>query len=374
MIRTLFVVIAACGAAVLSGCSGAARPGWIGNQHAEIDASAEDVRQRDDIDRALAALSARDATRPLDVLVLSGGGQTGAFGAGIVEGWTLTGQRPDFGLITGVSTGALISVFAFLGPEGDAPLRELYTTHGKSDVYSTRWWVELPFADSYARSSPLRATIARYITDDVVRRVGEQGARGRILLTATANLDLDRLRIWNMSALAADESIPLHERADRFRNILFAATSIPTFVSPVFIDRSMHADAGPIRQLFLTDRAHAEDFRRQLAAAPLRIWVVVNRTITSPPAITDDHIFAITARSVQLMIDACLEKDIEEVRRLAADCNASFFLAAVPENPLNRNPADMFDRSYMQELNGLGRAMVQSGAVWSESPADHKPP
>ncbi len=348
-------------AAMLAGCAARPRPEWATSAPTSINTSAEEARQRSDMDRAIATLSERPNGKTCDVLALSSGGQTGAFGAGLIEGWTTKGDRPEFGLVTGVSTGALIAVFAFLGPDGDATLREMYTTHGQSDVIDKRWWIELPLADSYARSTPLRNMINHYISDDVVRRIG--GIKGRVLLVGTSNMDLCRLRVWNMTALAADEAIPLAARAARFRDIVMASMSIPMLMPPVFIDGHMHMDGGMVRQVFLTELDRADDLRRALGGHP-RFWVIANRHVKTPPKVVANHMITISARSVQLMMDANLEKDLEEARRFAADCGGAFATAAVPPDLSDEGTSGMFDAQYMQRLHAEGIKTVLAGAAW----------
>jgi predicted acylesterase/phospholipase RssA len=357
-------------AAWLAGCSGPSRPRpeWESTAAIRIDTAIEDRRQQEDWDKAFATLSSRTREGGLEILALSAGGQSGAFGAGLMQGWTEAGSRPEFDLVTGVSTGALIGVFAFLGPEFDSTLKDVYTKYSTSDVLTRRWWIELPFTDSYARSSPLRSMLAKYVPDELVERIGAQSARGRVFLVATANMDLDRMRVWNMTALAADQSLPLSQRGARFRQILAASLSIPTLVNPQFIDSHMHADAGLIRQVFLSDPDHTEDFKRvACAGGPPRIWTIVNRRLSTPPKVVDDHIIDITSRSVQMLVDSSLSKDVEEVQRLATECKGQFSLAALPIDPARKDPSGMFDREYMRLLNDLGSQMARSGQAWSSS-------
>ena len=364
-------------AAMLAACSGPSRPrpDWSASPKGEADIAAECQRQQADLDKALETLASHPHKGGMDVLALSAGGQSGAFGAGIMQGWTEQGDRPEFSLITGVSTGALIAVFAFIGPEGDAALRELYTTHSTSDVYTRRWWVELPFNDSYARSSPLRSMITRHLTEDVVCRIADEQAKGRVLLIATADLDLNHLRIWNMSALAADESMSLSERTARFREILAASLSIPTLVPPVFLDQHMHADGGLFLQVFLADRDREEEFHRVLCAdGPPRIWTIINRRLAAPPRVIDDHIIDVTKRSLQILVDSGLIKDIDEIRHFATDCGGRFSLAILPTDPSRPDPADMFDREYMRSLHDLGVGMAHSGQAWTGPPVPKSTP
>ena len=359
-------------AAILVGCAGYPRPHpeSTGPQRRVTPAAIAFAQQQQlhDFDAALSSLRSRaHSGQPRNVLILSSGGQNGAFGAGLVRGWGASGTRPEFDLVTGVSTGALIAVFAFLGTEGDATLEAMYTGHGSSDFMSPRFWVEMPNANSYANAAPLRRMIAKYITDDVITAIGREAARGRVLLISTTNLDLGNARIWNLTALAADDSTPFADRAARFREIVVAAVSIPTLVEPAFIDGCMHADGGLVRQAFLADPEGAEEVCRALRPADgpgPRVWVVVNRRLGSPAVVVRNHMIPITARTVQVMIDSLLDKDIAEIERLTTLSRGEFSLAALPPDPTKREAEGFLDPVYMKEVHALGFKAGETAATW----------
>ncbi|MDP2045831.1 MAG: patatin-like phospholipase family protein, partial [Deltaproteobacteria bacterium] len=139
-------------------------------------------------------------------LALSGGGGDGAFGAGILCGWTEAGTRPRFKLVTGISTGALIAVFAFAGPEYDARLKEAYTTVSDQDIYTRNGWVKMALnlgrVDAAANTKPLAAQLERLIDENLFQAVAAAHRQGRRLLVGTTQLEAQRLVIWNMGAIA----------------------------------------------------------------------------------------------------------------------------------------------------------------------------
>jgi hypothetical protein len=139
---------------------------------------------------------------PADFLAISGGGENGAFGAGLLVGWTAAGTRPTFKLVTGISTGALTAPFAFLGPDYDDELREIYTGITGKDVLEQRGFLAGVFGDAMADNAPLRATIARYFTQTMLDAIAAEYRKGRILLIGTTNLDARRPVIWNIGAIA----------------------------------------------------------------------------------------------------------------------------------------------------------------------------
>ncbi|MGI9290996.1 MAG: patatin-like phospholipase family protein, partial [Gammaproteobacteria bacterium] len=168
-----------------------------------------------------------------DYLALSGGGQNGAFGAGLLYGWTEAGTRPEFTIVTGVSTGALIAPFAFLGPDYDAVIKDIYTRQSTKDLMRTRGLLKTLFGESAADSDPLREKIEGYITADIVEAIAHEHRRGRNLHVVTTNLDAGRPVSWNVSAIAASD----HPQAlSLIRDILLASASIPGVFPPVMFD------------------------------------------------------------------------------------------------------------------------------------------
>ncbi len=188
------------------------------------------------------------------MLALSGGSDKGAFGAGLLNGWTQAGTRPEFSIVTGVSTGALIAPFAFLGPDEDAELKRLYTTISAKDIFRTRFALAIPASPSAASTKPLARLIAGVATDALIDRVAREHARGRRLFIGTANLDAQRMVIWNMGAIAASKA---PNRYVLFRQVLLASSSIPGVFPPVMIQ----AEAGgrTISEMHVDGAHHCPD-------------------------------------------------------------------------------------------------------------------
>ena len=198
------------------------------------------------------------------VLALSGGGAQGAFGAGVLCGWTQTGTRPRFKLVTGISTGALMAPFAFLGPSYDARLKEAYTTISDKDIFQAHGPVsillslanlkELP---SLADTSPLAQLVAKLVDAQVLQKIAQEHLQGRRLLMGTTQLDAQRLVIWDMGAIAASGN---PQALELFRKIMVASAAIPAMFPPEYFDveaggetfQEMHVDGGTRAQVMLT--------------------------------------------------------------------------------------------------------------------------
>lgn len=142
---------------------------------------------------------------PANFLALSGGGEKGAFGAGLMVGWSESGQRPEFKLVTGVSTGALIAPFAFLGPSRDQQLRRVFTDITQKDVFSARWLMAALYHDALSDTAPLFTLISEFVNAEMLADIAREYYRGRLLFIGTTNLDVQRPVIWNVGAIAASQ-------------------------------------------------------------------------------------------------------------------------------------------------------------------------
>ncbi|MBK9340361.1 MAG: patatin-like phospholipase family protein [Rhodoferax sp.] len=224
----------------------------------------------------LAAQAKPSAKLPTSsLLALSGGGDNGAFGAGVLNGWTATGTRPEFLLVTGISTGALIAPFAFLGPKYDAVLRDLYTRNQRADILSIRKWWAILTEDAVADTTPLRMQLQKHIDQAFLDEIALEYDKGRELWISTTNLDAHQRVIWNMTKLAASK----HPRSLAFfHDVMLASAAIPGAFPPVMIDvelngipyQEMHVDGGTMAQVFvyppnvkLADLSHSQDGERE---------------------------------------------------------------------------------------------------------------
>ena len=188
-------------------------------------------------------------------LAISGGGDNGAR-LWLLVGWTEAGDRPEFQVVTGVSTGALIAPFAFLGPAYDKQLRDLYTTISADDVFTSRGLIGGIFDDAMSDTTPLWNLISKYVDEPLLAAIAREYQKGRMLLIGTTDLDAERGNIWNIGAIAASG----HPGAlDLIRKILRASSAVPAIFQPVMIDveldgkhyQELHVDGGAFAQMFL---------------------------------------------------------------------------------------------------------------------------
>lgn len=310
---------------------------------------------------------------PADVLVLSGGGEDGAFGAGLLTQWTREGTRPRFRVVTGVSTGALAAPFAFLGPARDAQLREVYTETDMSRVLAWRYWTSALLADALGDSAPLAATIARFLDQAMLDEIGAAYEDGRALLIGTTDLDARRGVVWNIGAIARSGS---PQALNLVRRVLLASASIPGAFPPVMFDveaegqryEEMHVDGGAVAQLFLfPERVAFAQRARERTRAPTRIWVIRNGRLRPQREMTTRRTVSVLAAAVSTMTQASGGYDVTRIWLRAQRAGVGFNLAFVGED-FARPYETAFDPAYMRALFEYGEARVRAGTAWVTAP------
>src|SRR6185369_1305767 len=221
------------------------------------DVAPPDLEERIKEVRARAEAAFPDAkNQPRKFLAISGGGSNGAFGAGLLAGWTESGKRPQFDIVTGVSTGSLIAPLAFLGPEYDPQLKEIYTSYDTKDIAKKRSLLKGLTGDAMFSTKPLKELIEKYLDEKLLRAIAVESKKGRLLMVGTTNLDTGRPVLWNIGRIA-ESGTP--EALELARNVLLASAAIPAAFPPVFLDvevdgkkyQEMHVDGGTTTQAFL---------------------------------------------------------------------------------------------------------------------------
>ena len=183
--------------------------------------------------------SQRTASTTRNFLAISGGGDDGAFGAGLLVGWSDRGDRPEFDVVTGVSTGSLSAPFVFLGRKYDAQLKEVYTETNASMVFEQRAPVLAAVAsDAVSDTTPLRNLIAERLDSAMIQRIAEEYGKGRLLFILTTNLDQARPVIWNIGAIASSSN---PKARDLIIDVLRASASIPAIFPPVMVDELLNS-------------------------------------------------------------------------------------------------------------------------------------
>ena len=308
---------------------------------------------------------------PANYLAVSGGGDNGAFGAGLLNGWTETGTRPEFKIVTGVSTGALIAPFAFLGPDYDASLREVYTTMTPAKIYRARGLSAALFDDAMADTSPLAAVIATYVDQKMFDAIAREYREGRLLLIGTTDLDSQRPVIWNIGALAASG----HPQAlDLFRKILRASAAIPGAFQPVLIDieldghkyQEMHVDGGAIAQLFLYPPSI--DLSRSGIKRVRTAYIIRNARLDPDYAASERRTLSIAGRAINTMLASSGRNDVLRIYFISQRDSVDYNLAYIGTDFVSAPKTGEFDQAYMRALYAYGYNQAKAGREWHKAP------
>lgn len=314
------------------------------------------------------------ALPPAEALAISGGSADGAFGAGLLVGWTANGTRPEFKVVTGVSTGALAAPFVFLGPAYDGKLKEIYTTISSQDILRPRGYLAVLFQDAFADSTPLRRTIARHLDQAMLEAIAAEHAKGRVLLVGTTNLDARRPVIWNIGQIAASR----HPQAlELVHDILVASASVPGALPPVMMDvdvdgkahQEMHVDGGVSAQVFvyppgLNVRAPS---RAGQVTRELTLYVIRNARLRPEWEDVPRNTFSILGRALWSLIQTQGVGDLYRIYLAAQRDGIDFNLAHIPE-AFTTPFTQPFDTEYMNELFRLGYGMGVAGYPWAKAP------
>ena len=314
------------------------------------------------------------------VLIISGGGGYGAYGAGLMNGWTASGTRPEFKIVTGISTGSLIAPFAFLGPDWDAKLKDAYTTiNGDADIVAERSLFGILTSDSLADTAPFRAVIARQVDENMLAEVASEHRSGRRLYVGTTNMDAQRFTVWNMGAIAGSGH---PEALEIFRKVLLASASVPIVMPPVFFDvevngevyDEMHADGGVQSQFFVPlevvdlPAAIAEAQANGFPYTPSpRMFVIRNAKFMPEPQTVERNLGKIAARTVSSMIQAMGRSDLYQVFAIARARGSDFHYTEVPPDFIWGSDQE-FDRAEMTRLYNIGYERGLTESAWSNVP------
>ena len=325
--------------------------------------------------RARLGLGPDDPVPEAQLLAVSGGGENGAFGAGLLCGWSKHGDRPVFDLVTGVSTGALTAPFAFLGTAYDGPLREVYTELTPDHVLRRRSLTAALFDDGMADNTPLYNTIRDYLTPPMQAAIAEGYRQGRLLLIASTNLDAQQPVIWNIGAIAASD----HPKAlDLIRRLLLASSAIPGAFPPTMIDvtvdgkpfQEMHVDGGAFAQTFLYPQSMTRQRRARMSdgkeVPPAVAYVIRNGRLLPDWDPVDRRTIDIAGRAISTMISASGIGDVNRIYNVARMDGVEFKLAFISPDFTMRLPSP-FDQAYMRALFDYGQAQGRAGYQWTQS-------
>ena len=324
-----------------------------------------------------AYLTTQGHTGPLPstaYLAISGGGDNGAFAAGFLNGWTQTGTRPQFKLVTGISTGALIAPFAFLGPAYDKELNELYTSISFKDIAKKRSILAIVTNDAMADNTPLKHLVKKHINQDVLEAIAAEHAKGRMLLIGTVNLDAHRPVIWNITEIAASRQPGALELV---QSLLVASSAIPATFPPVMINvevdgkkyQEMHVDGNTAAQVFIYPAAVRLNEVAQTVGGDRerKLYIIRNARLDPEWAQVERRTLPIAAQAIVTLIQYQGIGDLYRIYSVTQRDAIDFNLAYIP--PTFKTPhAKDFDTVYMRALYDVGYGLAEKGYTWTKRP------
>lgn len=309
-----------------------------------------------------------------NMIAISGGADDGAFSAGLLVGWGESGARPEFDLVTGISAGALVAPFVFLGRDYDGALSEIFTAYGASDIYTADVLAGLFGGDALADSAPLAALIAKYVDRRLLDRVAAERASGRLLFIGTTNIDAQRPVYWDMGRLAQSK----HPSAvETFRKVLLASASVPGVFPPVRFPvtangrnfEELHVDGGPTREVFFAPsdfsfKAVDKAFGRPI---PRRLYIIRNGKLGPEFMVTKETTLGIAQRSLETLTKNQGIGDLIRMYTRAQDDKIDYNLVAIPDDFKAPRPKP-FDQGYMRTLYTAGLELGRRPITWMKAP------
>ncbi|MGY4453851.1 putative patatin/cPLA2 family phospholipase [Bradyrhizobium sp. i1.3.1] len=309
------------------------------------------------------------STATKSYLALSGGGADGAYGVGVLSGWTAARTRPTFSVVSGVSTGGLIAPFAFLGSQYDDTLREVYTSGIAESLLNDPSIMRVLFGSGLFGNTRLRELVARYVGPEIMAQVARENAKGRKLLVVTTDLDTQRTAIWDMGKIAA---VGTPEALKLFRDVMAASASIPLVFPPIMIDaegqgrrfQEMHVDGGvtaPV--LTLPEALLSQD--RLPGNARMNIYILVNKKIERNFELVSNSTIDVASRSLSSITQSQTRSIIFSTYDFAKRNNLGFHLSYIARDYPDAPPSEGFDTAYMRALYQYGYEKAASGQAWT---------
>jgi hypothetical protein len=325
-----------------------------------------------------------DGEHIYNYLAISGGGSDGAFGAGLINGWSESGTRPQFKIVTGVSTGALIAPFAFLGPDYDDELKISYTEVDTKQIFVVRNLLSILWSESVVTTEPLQNLIGRYVNDDLLDKVAAEHRKGRRLYVASTNLDAEQPVVWDMGAIA-DSGKP--DRLTLFRKVLLASASIPSVFPPVMFDvtkdgvkhQELHVDGGVFFQSFfigaVTDlpaviKAAHPEFTGKVEQ---NLYIIRNSWVSPAFQAVARGLPDIAGRAILSMFKVSGINDLWRLYLTTRDDEVSYCFIAIPADYVPQT-SEQFNEAEMNREFDFGRKMALKGIPWRTEPPGYEVP
>jgi hypothetical protein len=305
---------------------------------------------------------------PLNILALSGGGAYGAFGAGALAGLTRAGSRPDFTVVTGVSVGALIAPYAFLGPTWDADLLEVFASGAGKDLLESRG-LGVIFGSSLYRGKPLQQLVDAHLSDTMIQAIAREAEKGRLLLVATTDVVTGMPVVWDLGAIARNGGP--NARA-LLRDILVASASVPGMFPPVMIrvnkdgvpHEEAHVDGSATIPFFVPPAFVQTPPEARDGTSHAAVYVIIDGPLGDVPKTTRLTALAVFSRSIHAGLDHMLLTTLELTAATAQLQGATLQYSAMPVTHPRGGPYE-FRADTMRPLSRYAYQCAQGGRLWT---------
>lgn len=382
--RTRCVVVATMGLAVLLSCRSeqSSRPAPSATEAERVRKLGFRLDSPKGLTRALQATelapvrldlrASLSVGRQQQVLALSGGGQWGAFGAGFLKGWTRRGDRPEaFQIVTGTSTGSLISTFAFLGRDYDDAVGRAYLEiRGDDDVMEKRFLLTALFSDALATTKGLRRLIERHVTGEMVAKVAAEARKGRRLYVGAVDVDLGIFKPFNLTEIASRGGSTARKE---FIDALMASTAIPVAFPPVVIDGHTYVDGGVRRNVFLellVGEMGPLRLQRSLTAQEATVYCLINGSLDVGAEQHKRRVLDIAKRSVDVLLDESTDGNLLRIYLQAQKAQLQFLMTRIPPGMCSAvgSEENQFDPNLIKCLYAQGQRFAQLDRPWTSEP------
>lgn len=321
---------------------------------------------------ALPAEPPAAARKPNTILALSGGGSYGAFTAGVINGWTRTDTRPDFDVVTGISTGALIAPMAFLGPKYDNELRKFYTEVTRRDVFAQRMWATVPFRDAIGTSTPLRRLVESGLTDEVVAGLAAEHRKGRRLYIGTTRLETRKAVVWDVGAIATKGG-PDARRL--IVDVMIASAAVPGLFPPVSITveadgkkrTELHVDGGVTAPVFVPPDV------LDACNKDADLFVILAGKYFPEPERVRPRLLRVVTASGSALMRAHTRADLSNIYHMSQLAGVRFHLIGLRQDFEPSESGFDFDPQVMSQLYVEGVKVGVAGPVWDSAPPERGP-
>lgn len=372
-----FAGIFAFAVAISSGCAAPERPTYNASEADRAQISGfENIRAHVDDPRPPASM--HDPWKPVIVkdkptmLAISGGGSGGAFAVGVLSAWSELGTRPKFEVVTGVSTGALIAPFAFLGSDYDDQLRRLYLSGETRDLIDIEWKGAGVFSPGLLKGQALRSNVEQNITIEVLRHIATEHRAGRRLLVMTTNLDTQRAVVWNIGAIA-DSHRP--DALSLVRQILIASASVPGIFPPVSIRtgvdgkqiEELHSDGGSSAQFFTLPEHLLVAHKKHARGQSLHIYVIVNNALMPEFSMSRERALPIMGRAYGILLKSQTKQGLIALYNFAKRADIDLDIASIDEQ-VPYSMLDPLSADYMRSVYRLGYEKTLGRRLWAKRP------